>query len=59
MQKPNVLLIVLDTLRRDRLTAYGHHRDTSPELADFAARARGERFDATWPTPWAARQAQP
>ncbi len=27
--------------------------------ADFAARKRGERFDATLPTPWAARQGAP
>lgn len=39
MSKPNVLLIVLDTLRRDRLSGYGHNRDTSPELDAFAASA--------------------
>ena len=26
--------------------------------ADFAARARGQRVDTAWPTPWAARQVQ-
>ena len=38
-QKPNILLIVLDTLRRDRLSLYGHHRETSPELDTFASNA--------------------
>lgn len=37
--QPNILLIVLDTLRRDRLSIYGHTRSTSPELDDFASRA--------------------
>ncbi|NWG18380.1 MAG: sulfatase-like hydrolase/transferase [Chloroflexi bacterium] len=39
MTKPDVLLIVLDTLRRDRLSGYGHRRETSPALDAFAARA--------------------
>lgn len=29
---PNVLVIVVDTLRADRLSAYGHSRPTSPNL---------------------------
>ncbi len=29
---PNVLLIVVDTLRRDRLGLYGHRRNTSPTI---------------------------
>ncbi len=37
--KPNILLIVLDTLRRDHLSAYGHHRETSPNLDAFAEKA--------------------
>lgn len=36
-RKPNILLIILDTLRRDRLSAYGHSRETSPEFDRFAA----------------------
>ncbi|MBL8154116.1 MAG: sulfatase [Anaerolineae bacterium] len=36
---PNILFIVLDTLRRDRLSAYGHRRETSPRLDEFAARS--------------------
>jgi arylsulfatase A-like enzyme len=34
----NLVLIVLDTLRRDRLSAYGHARETSPAFDAFAAR---------------------
>jgi len=37
--KPNVLLIVLDTLRCDRLSLYGNSRETSPELDAFATNA--------------------
>ncbi|HSL85211.1 MAG TPA: arylsulfatase, partial [Thermoanaerobaculia bacterium] len=29
---PNVLLISIDTLRTDRLSAYGYRRPTSPEI---------------------------
>jgi uncharacterized sulfatase len=36
---PNILFIVLDTTRRDRLSAYGNRRETSPELDRFAAGA--------------------
>lgn len=36
---PNVLLIVLDTTRRDRLSTYGYDRLTSPVLDHFATRA--------------------
>lgn len=34
--KPNILFIVLDTMRRDRLSIYGHDRETSPQLDAFA-----------------------
>ena len=37
--RPDVLLIVLDTLRRDRLSIYGNPRETSPHLDAFAAGA--------------------
>ncbi|MEM7049755.1 MAG: sulfatase [Acidobacteriota bacterium] len=37
--RPNVLLISLDTLRADRLSLYGHHRQTSPLLDRWAAGA--------------------
>lgn len=32
----NVLLVVVDTLRADRLSLYGYHRPTSPHLEAFA-----------------------
>ncbi|GAB4511707.1 MAG: sulfatase [Anaerolineae bacterium] len=38
-QKPDVLLIILDTQRRDRLSVYGHHQNTSPELDAFSTGA--------------------
>ena len=48
---PNLLLIVVDTLRADHLGAYGHGRRTSPELDAFARDAvRFERAYAT--APW-------
>ena len=34
---PNILLIVVDTLRADRLSFYGHFRDTSPEMKEHLA----------------------
>jgi uncharacterized sulfatase len=49
--RPNILLIVLDTLRRDRLSGYGHARETSPEFDRFAAEAT--RFEyAVSPAQW-------
>lgn len=38
----NLLFIVIDTLRSDRLGSYGYHRDTSPTLDGVAA--QGVRF---------------
>lgn len=35
-QKPNILLIILDTLRRDHLSSYGYTRETSPYLDEFS-----------------------
>lgn len=40
---PNVVLIVLDTVRAQSLSVYGYGRDTSPHLEEFAS--RGVRFD--------------
>ena len=48
---PNILLIVLDTVRADRLSLYGYDRDTTPNLARLAR--RGVRFDRARSTaPW-------
>ena len=47
---PNVVLITLDTTRRDHLSAYGYERATSPRLAAFAR--QGIRLDNAYtPTP--------
>ena len=47
----NILLITLDTLRRDHLGGYGYSLDTSPELDAFASHAT--RFDRAYSTaPW-------
>lgn len=48
---PNVLLLVLDTVRAESLSLYGYHRDTTPNLNRLAARA--VRFDQARATaPW-------
>ena len=48
---PNVLLIVLDTVRADHLSLYGYPRPTTPNLARLAH--RGIRFDrARAAAPW-------
>ena len=50
-KRPNVLLIVVDTLRADRLGCYGAERETSPAIDEFAASA--VRFDRAYSTaPW-------
>lgn len=36
---PDVVLVLVDTLRADHLALYGYHRPTNPELARFARRA--------------------
>ncbi len=48
---PDVLFIVLDTVRADRLSLYGYDRPTSPVLQQLAM--RGIRFDeARSSAPW-------
>jgi arylsulfatase len=46
--RPNVVVIVVDTLRADRLPFYEHSRDTAPFLSSLAERALV--FDAAWAT---------
>lgn len=53
-QCPNVVLIILDTLRADRLGCYGFNQPTSPKLDALAA--TGVRFEhvltqSTWTRP--------
>jgi arylsulfatase A-like enzyme len=51
--RENVILIVLDTVRADRMGVYGHDRDTTPNLARLAS--RGVRFEQAFSTaPWTA-----
>jgi len=53
-QAPNVLLIVLDTVRADRLSLYGYGRDTTPNLvrlADQGVRFERARASAPWTLP--------
>jgi arylsulfatase A-like enzyme len=50
--RPDVLLVVLDTVRADRLSAYGHERLTSPYV-DGLAEGAGVLFeDCTAPAAW-------
>lgn len=44
--QPNVLLLTLDTLRADRLSAYGFHLPTTPFLERLAA--TGSRFERAY-----------
>lgn len=37
--QPNVLVVMVDTLRLDHLSTYGYLRDTSPRLTEFAREA--------------------
>jgi len=47
----NVLFVVMDTVRKDRLTPYGYDRPTTPTLADFALEATVFE-QAVAPAPW-------
>ena len=44
--RPNVLLIVVDTLRADHCSAYGYDRPTTPRMEQLAA--QGVRFDIAY-----------
>jgi arylsulfatase A-like enzyme len=53
-RRPNILLIVLDTLRVDRLHHTGYGRETSPELDRFAQESTvflNAVSPSTWTTP--------
>jgi arylsulfatase A-like enzyme len=51
-QRPNVLFILVDTLRFDHLTPYGYGRDTSPEIARTLARPGTVVESAYSQAPW-------
>jgi arylsulfatase A-like enzyme len=44
--RPNIVLISLDTVRRDHCSVYGYERDTTPNLAVFAE--QGTSFDLAY-----------
>jgi arylsulfatase A-like enzyme len=46
--RPNVLVVLVDTLRADRLPFYGHAADTAPFLTSWAARS--VVFERAWAT---------
>ena len=46
----SLVLVVIDTLRRDHLATYGYERDTAPELGRLAA--EGAVLDGVSPTSW-------
>ena len=51
---PNVIVIVLDTLRADHMSTYGYEYDTTPQLTAFAAGATVFEpgiANATWSLP--------
>ncbi len=50
-RQPNVLVILLDTLRADHMGTYGYERDTSPNLDEFAAKYIKFNFAVT-AAPW-------
>lgn len=51
-ERPNVIFILVDTLRYDHLTPYGYERATSPEIARLLA-APGVVFDNAYSqAPW-------
>ncbi|WP_159904687.1 sulfatase-like hydrolase/transferase [Salinirussus salinus] len=39
MSKPNILLLILDSVRAKNVGAYGYHRETTPFLSEYATRA--------------------
>ncbi len=50
-EAPNVIVIVVDTLRADHLSSYGYERETSPFMDSLAA--EGVRFEnAISPSSW-------
>lgn len=51
MRQPDIILLILDTQRADRLSCYGYPRPTSPNLDAIAA--QGTRFErAISPAQW-------
>ncbi len=51
-EPPNVLLLSIDTLRADHLSAYGYGRQTSPAIDDWARRSAVVFENAVAQAPW-------
>lgn len=51
MSDQNIVFIVMDTVRKDRLSVYGYDRPTTPKLEEFAEEARVFE-QAVAPAPW-------
>lgn len=51
-EPPNILLIVIDTLRADHLGTYGYSRDTSPEIDRLLAQRGVVAEHASSQAPW-------
>lgn len=48
---PNIVLVVIDTLRADHCSTFGYERETTPNLSRLAE--RGIRFENAWAqAPW-------
>ncbi|MCS6827896.1 MAG: sulfatase-like hydrolase/transferase, partial [Caldilinea sp.] len=45
-RKPNIILLGIDSLRRDHMSCYGYHRLTTPHLDRFAQ--EGVLFEQTF-----------
>lgn len=50
-ESPNILFLVLDSMRIDRVSCYGHERETTPNLDNFASQAT-KYTNAYTPAPW-------
>lgn len=48
--RPNIVVIIVDTLRQDHLPMYGYERNTAPTLSKFAR--EGAVLDGLSPTSW-------
>ena len=49
--RPNIVLLLVDTLRRDHVSAYGYERPTTPQIDALAA--EGVRFESAFANaPW-------
>lgn len=53
-KRPNLVFVIIDTVRADHLSTYGYRRQTSPNLSQLASRAllfRNSYSASTWTLP--------